>query len=67
MYRSRLLCLTVLAGLGLPAGCGEEKAPPPVTFGAAEPAGDKLGLQPDPGAAVALSKWPESGYPAPLR
>ncbi|MFE6807704.1 hypothetical protein [Streptomyces sp. NPDC057681] len=62
MFRSRLLCLTVLAGagVGLLTGCGEEKPPPRVKFGAAEPAGDKLGLQPEPGAAVALSKWPDA-------
>ncbi|RVU20010.1 hypothetical protein EOT10_28855 [Streptomyces antnestii] len=60
MFRSRWLCLTALAGVGLLAGCGEEKPPPPVEFGTARPAGDTLGLQPPQGAAMALSQWPDA-------
>ncbi|MEU6664321.1 hypothetical protein [Streptomyces sp. NPDC046821] len=60
MFRSRWMCITAVAGTVLLAGCGEEKPPPSVEFGSAAPAGDKLGLQPPSGAAVALAQWPDA-------
>ncbi|WP_411082257.1 hypothetical protein [Streptomyces sp. cmx-18-6] len=59
MLRTGLICLAVVAGAALLTGCGEEP-PTPVTYGAAEPAGDTLGLRPPEGSAIALSQWPDA-------
>ncbi|MGW3952113.1 hypothetical protein ACWEKM_14560 [Streptomyces sp. NPDC004752] len=51
--------MTAVAGAALLAGCSEDSPPPPVEFGAAKPAGDKLGIQAPPNASVRLSQWPD--------
>ncbi|QKW07528.1 hypothetical protein HUT18_15205 [Streptomyces sp. NA04227] len=53
--------MTALAGAGLAllVGCSEDSPPPPVEFGAAKPAGDRLGLTPPAGASLPLAQWPD--------
>jgi hypothetical protein len=41
------------------AGCSEDP-PPPIGYGAAKPAGDRLGLRAPPGSVVTLSQWPDA-------
>ncbi|WP_405064333.1 hypothetical protein OG474_22500 [Kribbella sp. NBC_01505] len=58
--RAAWLPLAILASAALLTGCGEEKPPPAIEFGAAKPAGDQIGLKPQSGTAVALSEWPDA-------
>jgi hypothetical protein len=52
--------LAILVSAALLTGCSEDPPPPAIEFGSAKPAGEKLGLQPQPGSAVALSQWPDA-------
>jgi hypothetical protein len=58
--RAAWLSLAILVGAALMTGCSEDPPPPAIEFGSAKPAGEKLGLQPQRGSAVALSQWPDA-------